>query len=376
MNKQAFDELAAKIENGTATKEELNLYNAWFNTYSNELEWDAGELGPLEDRKSHLFENIHAEIKRQSPAKVIPLYYKLVAAASIALLIIGGAWFYRHQEPVTSQLVQNQPEAISPKQQGIFLTLGNGKHLVIDQRHHGQLKTDDGAEAEQSGEALTYSAQSAVTAVATQTLTNNSGNKFSLTLADGSQVYLDAQSTITYPTMFNGKERKVSITGQAYFKVKHNAGQPFYVTAANETVEDIGTEFNINAYEDETAIKTTLVEGAVKINHTLDLKPGEQAQFINNELKTVPADIEAVTAWLQGKMVFHHEPLESILNKVSRIYDIQIVWLDIDLKKHKFGGSVNRTKQLATILNFFRNTGEVDFLVEGKTVKVFKPKKK
>ena len=308
------------------------------------------------------------------PARHRRLWPRIAAAAAILLIFGTGGYFYLHQDKPL-QMAAIQPEALKPVQQGITLTLANGKHIVIDQKHHGKIKTEDGAQADQSGEALAYAAQAGAAPVM-QTLTNNSGNKFTLQLADGTDVYLDARSSITYPTAFTGKERQVSVTGQAYFKVKHNAGQPFFVTAKNETVEDIGTEFNINAYDEESVLKTTLVEGSVKINHTLILQPGEQAQYGDNELKAVPADIEAVTAWLQGKMVFHHEPLESILTKVSRIYDVKIIWLDEALKKHKFGGSVSRTKQLATVLNFFRNTGEVDFLVEGKTVKVFKPKKK
>jgi transmembrane sensor len=143
------------------------------------------------------------------------------------------------------------------------------------------------------------------------------------------------------------------------------------LTAGTDHIEDIGTEFNVNAYEHT---KTTLITGAVKVSESeksLMLKPGEQAV----DMIVKEANIEEVTAWLQGQIIFHHETLENILKTVARVYDVTIIWQDPETKRYKFGGSVSRTDKLANVLNYLRKAGKVDFKVEGKTVKVFKRNK-
>nr|WP_255496151.1 FecR domain-containing protein [Mucilaginibacter sp. FT3.2] len=254
--------------------------------------------------------------------------------------------------------------------------MAGGKQFVLGHAQ-GALSTADGTKVKQSGEALTYEQASVEGVPVVHTLTNNNGNKYSLTLADGTEVYLDAASSITYPVAFKGKQRKVSITGQVYFKVKHNAAMPFYVIVKDEIIEDIGTEFNINAYENEATLKTTLIGGAVNVTRdkaSVLLKPGEQTVGFGVGLIKKTVDLEETTAWLQGKLIFDDETLESIMNRVARIYDVNLVWVDETARKLKFGGSINRTKSLSSVLNFFRETGKIDFIVEGKTVKIFKKK--
>jgi transmembrane sensor len=292
-----------------------------------------------------------------------------------------GSYLYLHQRPARL-LAHQQPEQIDPVQKGIVLTLAKGQQILLGQKHQGQIAAVNGAKITQLDSLLNYAAAAKTMAgsQAENTLTNHTGKSFSLILADGTEAILDAASSITYPAAFSGNERRVSITGQVYFIVKHNPLQPFKVFFKNEEADDIGTEFNINAYDDEDAVKTTLISGAVRIrlNHSstggLLLKPGEQTIANGNDIHVAEANIEEATAWLQGKLVFHHETLENILRQVARIYDVQIVWQDESARKLTFGGSVSRTKKLSTILNYFRNAGQVDFIVEGKTVKVFKRK--
>ena len=345
-------------------------------------EWELMPLDDLEQMNSDRKDDILAYILDQPQQKSIKpkLFQRIAIAACVLMLLSIGAYFINRTEPQAIQAV-NHNELIAPVQKGITLTLANGKKIVLDQKHRGVMKVDDGTNIDHTDGNIDYTkAGTDADQSVTHTLANNSGAKFDITLADGSVAYLDVASSITYPVAFNGSSRRVNVVGQVYFKVKHNAKQPFFVETKNELIEDTGTEFNVNAYAADDHVKTTLLEGAINIkagdnNKSVALKPGEQSILTGDKLAITIADLEVTTAWLQGKLIFNHQSLESILAEVARIYDVQFVWLDSDLKARKFGGAVSRTKKLAAILNFFRKTGEVDFLVEGKRIKVFKGKK-
>jgi len=290
------------------------------------------------------------------------------------LLALGYGGYFLLHKPQPPQIAQNEPEQLAPIQHGVTLTLANGQKMLLNKKHSGQIANINGTHINQQDSLLSYQGKTAIEEVKMNTLANNGSSKFSVTLADGSEATLDIGSSLTYPVAFNSKLRAVSMTGQAYFKVKHITGQRFIVKAKDQTTEDIGTEFNINAYDDENAVKTTLVEGSIRVNEQL-LKPGQQAIISGSVLNVKTADIEKVTAWMQGKIIFEKEPLENILRRVSHIYGVQFIYQDDEVRKLTFGGSVSSTKKLATVLNFFRRAGGVDFIVEGKTVKVFKKKK-
>lgn len=318
------------------------------------------------------------EQPQQKPIKRLLL--RLSIAVTVLAMLGAGAYFLTNKPKKVPQVISHN-EFIAPVQNGVTLTLANGKKIILDKKNKGLLKVEDGIEISHTGENVDYSnAPADADQSATHTLANNSGAKFDITLADGSVAYLDVASSITYPVVFSGASRRVAVVGQVYFKVKHNDKQPFNVVTKNEIIEDLGTEFNVNAYELNDKVKTTLLEGAINIRNGEDgkaitLKPGEQAVLAGGKIAINPADLEVTTAWMQGKLVFNHESLENILSEVARIYDVQFVWIDNNLKNKKFGGAVSRTKKLATVLNFFRKTGEVDFLVEDKRIKVFKHKK-
>ncbi|MGF7081937.1 FecR family protein [Mucilaginibacter sp. UYCu711] len=346
------------------------------------IDWE-WQLMPnnLEQIDAERKENMLAFILEQPQQKPIKkLLLRVSTAASILIILCAGAYFL-NQKPVKITPALSHNEFIAPVQNGVTLMLANGKNIRIDQKHQGLMKVDDGTAINHTNNNLDYSTTLAdAEQSAIHTLTNNSGSKFDITLADGSVAYLDVNSSVTYPVVFTGDSRNVSVSGQVYFKVKHNAKQPFNVVAKKEIIQDLGTEFNVNAYGLNDKVKTTLLEGAINIKDGEDgkaiaLKIGEQAVLSGGKLIINEADLEVTTAWMQGKIVFNHESLENILAEVARIYNVQFVWTDNSLKNKKFGGAVSRTKKLATVLNFFRKTGEVDFLVEGSKVKVFKQRK-
>jgi ferric-dicitrate binding protein FerR (iron transport regulator) len=181
-------------------------------------------------------------------------------------------------------------------------------------------------------------------------------------LPDGTKVWLNAASSIRYPAAFTGNERMVEVKGEAYFEVMHNDKMPFKVKAGGEIVQDIGTRFNINAYDDEPSMKTTLVEGSVKImwklQQPITLAPGQQIEADKSGQITLnrDADIEEAIAWKNGKFEFDNTDLATILRQVSRWYDVDITYKD-DLGTTKFGGGISRNLNLSAILHLLESTG-------------------
>lgn len=354
-NRPGLLKVIRKYLAGQATPEET----AFLENYYQIHEHEPGFTGQLEVGEKELLEtemerNIWSLIDRQP--KVKRLWPRIAAAAS--LILVGSAIGY---QVFRSKTVQFEPEALLPAMTGITLTTSSGKVISIAYHHRGQLNS----QVRQTDSLLAYQGNNGTAEM--QTLTNNSGHKLTVQLADGSETILDVASALTYPSAFTGRERRVSLNGQAYFKVKHNAQQPFYVDYQNQTTEDIGTEFNIYAFTGEPAA-TTLISGRVRVGNQT-LQPGEQ--FLNGRIRL--ANIEEVTGWLQDRLIFHKESLENIMNSVARIYKVQVVWQDEASRKLTFGGSVNRSKKLANVLDFMRRTGKVDFRVEGKTVYIIKP---
>jgi transmembrane sensor len=368
MTETELKELLKRIENGTATAEEKAFIEDWLLQHSTET-GQAYQPAEILADAGMVWNNIAPG--KFKPA-VKPLWPRFAAAASIVLALAAGGYVLFQKQAVQKQVAIGI-ESLVPKQSGLVLTLNTGKKILLNPSAHGNTRVADGTQLYQKNGEISYVTGTATDELVTHTLTNNSGNKYSLILADGTEAYLDAQSTITYPLSFKGKLREVSVTGQAYFKVKHNAAHPFLVHVKNQTIEDIGTEFNIRDYEGDVA--TTLLEGSarVQLNATgkgVLLTPGQQTVVTGDKLAVKEADLEEAVDWLQGKLIFNHRDLSAILADVSRIYGVQFSWQNNGLKAIKFNGAVSRTRKLAAILEFFRNTGKVNFLIKDNQVQV------
>jgi len=376
MNKQEFDQLATNIADGTATQAEVELYNAWFNTYADGQSWDTGELGNPEIIKRQLLNDIHAEIKRREPAKVRPIYYRITAAASILFFLCLGTYYYIGKN-ARQQTTQIQINDIGPGGNKAILTLANGQHIVLTNAKNGQLalqgntsitKTTDGN--------ITYNQAKGQTSVlstlAYNTVSTPIGGQYHLTLTDGTNVWLNAASSITYPTAFTGAERKVEIIGEVYFEVAHNAAKPFRVQSNQQVVEVLGTHFNINAYGDENETKTTLLEGSVKVtgsNGTKFIKPGQQAILKDNNLAITEANVEEAVAWRNGYFRFNDEKIGSVMRKLSRWYNIDVTF-EGGMPVEGFNGKISRYKNISQVLKMLEKTKAVHFKVEGRRVAV------
>ena len=302
-------------------------------------------------------------------------WYRYAVAASIILCLGAGGYFLLHKaQPV--QLAQNQ--VIVPGGNKAILTLANGQKISLTDARNGQIARQAGAQISKTNNSqLVYvnsvpgtAASGGTAETVYNTIETPRGGQYTLKLADGTIAILDAASSIKYPVAFNGKERQVAITGQVYFEVVHNAAQPFKVVTARETIEDIGTKFNVNAYENEPALKTTLLEGSIKVNHTL-LKPGQQAILKpgSNQLSVAEANTEEVMAWKNGYFIFNDEDIQSIMRKVARWYDVEVTYQG-DLSGKTFAGYVSRFKNVSEVLRKLQATGTIHFKTEGRRITV------
>ena len=206
------------------------------------------------------------------------------------------------------------------------------------------------------------------------TIETPKGGEFQLNLPDGTKVWLNAASTLRYPIAFSGKERVVMLTGEAYFEVAHNKSKPFKVLTTAQEIEVLGTHFNINSYEESRMTRTTLVEGSIKVKridnaNSYLLKPGQLAVLQGNSVNVMPADIESEIAWKNGYFIFNEEGIQTIMQKISRWYNIDVVYspelLNTDVK---FGGIVSRSKNLSVVLKTMERTGKVHFKLEGNRI--------
>ena len=378
--------LAEKWLNGTITQEEERLFNQW---YDQNLDQDI--IMETADENPEAFrERVLARIKTtiregQQPAYSIGRRILRIAAAAAVLLLAGSAYFWFRQVPQKKAAVAKVYDIV-PGGNKAVLTLANGQRIILDNAQKGQLakqgnsnvvKVDSGILAYQVGASSNAASESArlqqaqhnnseADQVEYNTLTTPRGGQYRLVLPDGSKVWLNAGSSIKYPTAFTGNVRQVVITGEAYFEVKHNDNMPFMVKAGDEVIKDIGTAFNINAYEDESTIKTTLLEGAVQVNVGLKsklLRPGEQSILQAANLNIIRVDTELVVAWKNGQFIFQNDNIQSIMRMVSRWYNVQIVY-NRPVPADLFSGVVSRFDNVSTLLQTLEATGRVHFSME------------
>jgi ferric-dicitrate binding protein FerR (iron transport regulator) len=326
------------------------------------------------------------------PAPVIPLYrrtaFKWIAAAAIIIMAVGGWWMVeRRGARGEKEAVAQTHDVPAPTNTRAVITLADGSKVYLDSASNGTIAQENNvAVVKNSDGSITYSHEGTKTQseISYNTMFNPRGSKaISLTLSDGTKVWLNSESSLRYPASFAyAAVREVEITGEAYFEVQHNAKQPFKVHLPNgAVVEDLGTAFNINAYADAADIKTTLIKGSVKISAKLPdlsysavtLKPGEQS-VINRTSPdhqiTRSPDIEEVTAWKNGRFSFTDATIENILKEISRYYDAEIVYQD--KIPGEFVADISRDVPVSKLLHILELTNRVHFKIEGKRITVMK----
>lgn len=406
-------QLFEKYARGIATEEELQHMWGLMKDYGENdmLEedmrswWNAGVDGndPANrvDATKILEEVIQKERKlkqqlNQRTTRLLKNRWKWVAAAVI-ILVCGSTYFFLqrldHHQPASSADVTTTLDIQAPQVNRAVIKLANGQLVYLDSTQVGMLAVQGETKINkvQDGE-INYSnledkIQPESAEVEYNTLSNPRGSKvIAVTLSDGSRVWLNAGSSLTFPVAFSGSERMVSMSGEAYFEVQHDSKRPFRVKAGSEVIEDLGTRFNVSAYSDEPALRTTLLEGAVKLSLIKDassrdkrkplfLKPGQQATLNNLssgqpefEVKRLD-DMESVIAWKSGRFRFNSIDIESVMRQAARWYDVDVIYKGN--VKGTISGGLARTRNISELLKILELTGKVRFSLEGRKLTVY-----
>ena len=302
------------------------------------------------------------------------------AAAAVIILAIGLTSFYlitRKSAPELSS-VQDTPaykNDIPPGGNHAILTLADGSRVVLDTARDGAITNQGGITVIKLEGQLSYQSNGTTAGeVQYNTITTPNGGQYQLVLADGSRVWLNAASSLRFPTAFIGGLRKVELTGEGYFEVVHHASMPFHVGVGDMDIQVLGTRFNVMAYDDESIRRTTLVQGSIRtrINQKLVvLKPGQQLELSNTgsvRLKD-QADLEEALAWKNGKFVFTGNDIQSVMRQLEKWYDIDVEY-GKNISPEEFVGMISRDVPISQILDMLKKTGTVDFEISGKKVTV------
>ena len=370
---EQISSLADKLLKGTISPEERILFETWYNTLPEEkVEWNDDEVHSARELQARMFRNIKRE-------KIIVTKWYW-AAASILILFITGITYHYYpkgkEDLLSAQAQLNIKGNIVPGSNIATLTLSNGDVIVLDKEDNGALtqqgsvqiiKLNNGQIAYKAGEGKDAGKQ-----VSFNTLSTPPGGQYQITLPDGTVVWMNAASSLTFPTAFSGKDRTVKLKGEAYFEVSADEHQPFIVRVNNMDVQVLGTRFNIMAYEDEAVVKTTLLQGAVKVvadNKAVLLKPGLQAKMKHSgEMNVVPVNVEEAVAWKNGIFSFNGTTIQEVMQQIARWYDAEVIYPD-GIPKGLFRGEIERTADITTVLKILEVSG-VKFTVDGHKISV------
>ena len=380
-NNEEFTRLVKKYMEGKASDGEILFLEKYYDYFEKE----PAIIATLsETEKQALEEEIHQRIwkKKKQPARIVSLYkskWVRVAAAAVLILLATGTFFLLNRQSQNESAKVNKelvtPD-IKPGGNKAILTIGDNSQIVLNNMQNGiltqqgntkVLKLDNGQLAytlinEKPGE-IFYN-----------TLTTPKGGQYQLTLSDGTKVWLNAASSLRFPTSFSGKQRIVELTGEVYFEVAKNASMPFKVNVAGKgEVEVLGTHFNINSYSDEPTINTTLLEGSVKVTdlstrNTQFLIPGQQAQVNPGNQVSINknVDVDEVMAWKNGLFNFNSLDIENIMRQVARWYDAEISY-EGKINKETYSGIVSRNSNISEVLKILEEGG-VRFRIEGRKI--------
>ncbi|RQO74817.1 anti-sigma factor [Pedobacter sp. KBW06] len=381
MNKEELKSLLEKFDAGHCTAEEVGMLESWYLQWRTDEEIDLADA-EAEQRIDHIWSRLDEEPEVQkTPLRLWP---RFAAAAVILIALSSALFFYFHRGGSTPAMIAKQDVPAGGNK--AYLTLADGKRIVLNDAANGQLAKETGVAISKSADGqLIYTLSDQGTAQITQPRYNKietpKGGQYQVVLPDGTKVWLNSASSLRFPAMFtNLKTREVELNGEAYFEVAHNKKQPFIVKTARQELSVLGTHFNLSSYADEDVTKTTLLQGAVLIRRLGDivnpvegkdfavLKPGQQAT-LRKSIQTGPADIEMATAWKEGNFLFKELDLKSILRQLSRWYDVEVDYSHVPENRF-FMGFISRSVNLSKVLEMLEIAGGIQFEIDEKTIKV------
>ena len=316
-------------------------------------------------------EDLFKQINGSGPSKYkVRLWPRVAAIAAAVALLVIGVYFFNYN--------YNRNDIV-PGSVGATLTLADGRKIKLSDTRSGEIATEAGMSVTKTADGqLVYHAKGSTDGIGKiNTLSTARGETYIVTLPDRSKVWLNAASSLTYSAnLSEGDERRVTLMGEAYFEVFKDKKRPFIVKTSKQEVAVLGTHFNISAYVDERSVKTTLLEGSVRVSSEISnsiLRPGQQAELNRfNRITVNEVDTEEAVAWKDGYFMFNNEELASIMLKFSRWYNVEIEFQNEALKKEPFGGRMNRFDHISAALRILEMTGKVHFNIDGRKIVVTK----
>lgn len=347
---------------------QLNLNKA--SDYSEEgLERVSGEMWSVLEKQT---------VGIPSVPRVRRLWPRWAVAASIALAVMVGGYFYNDSRQPTTQVVHQND--VAPGKNGATLTLASGKKIRLSDAMNGELTSEAGVSISKTKDGqLIYEIKAdgpGEESNKINTLSTANGETYQVRLPDGSAVWLNAASSLTYSAnLLQDGKRSVKLVGEAYFEVAKDKAHPFVVNTAGQEIEVLGTHFNVNAYGDEPVTATTLLEGSVQVrsgSFREMIRPGFQASSAGKGITVGKADVEGVTDWKSGEFNLEQVDFRSAMRKIARWYDVEVIYeksVPVDIEGW---GWISRASKLSVVLKLIENSGQVKFRIEGKKVYVFK----
>lgn len=383
MEEIRFDiaELIGKYLAGQLTLEEQKQLDEWLMCSADRLEWfkvitgDDYVLRKLDDLRLVNVEKGWRAMRKKRLKELVHYRGKMwLKYAALFLLPIIGVWLY----------LNNQTETIKPSQTVEFieagsskarLVLADGRSVALEEREPGVLLEEDGAQITLEAEHVSYenARRSADSLPVYNELIVPCGGEYSLTLSDGTFVFLNANSKLRFPVDFSGKYREVELEGEGYFEVASDTSAPFIVKTRKATLQVLGTTFNLSAYLDDSYACATLLEGKVKVvnpssGESVVLNPNEQAVLLKDKITVDEVDVSYAVAWKDGRLRFQEKSLEEIMRIAARWYNVNVVYRDDEVKDYVFGCNINRHATIEGLLKVFERTGKIKTAIIGRTI--------
>jgi len=373
-------QLIQKYLDEECNEEELVLLESWYLKQSTAFR--PPDLEMIEKNEQQMLNFLQS---RMSEKKKVRLWPRIGIASAIAFMVIG-AYFFKSiltkSDNGNNTLVAAN---IAPGKNGATLTLANGQKILINDALAGNIASQSGVKISKTrtGQIIYEMTDQESSKLEYNTLTTTKGEQTQVRLPDGSLVFLNAASSLRYPASFaKSAKRSVDLTGEGYFEIAEDKSHPFVVNAENQEVKVLGTHFNINAYRDEKAVKTTLLEGSVRVAPVFGggyvagekvrvLKPGQQSSLTDREIQVSNVNIDEVMAWQKGYFRFYNEDISSIMRKVSRWYNIEVEYSG-ELPENGFNARITKYASIKQVLGKLEKTGDVHFKIEGRKVIVSK----
>lgn len=367
MSYKEFIKLYERCASGNCTPEEQKIFEEYRDSFDlSDLPW-ISDFGDKQEIEKRLKIDLHNRLYKNQVRRLMPAYWW--AAAAIIIFALGGLLFankYFNGSTKPNELASDK-NIIHPGSNKAVLTLDDGKEIILDGSRKGHLFTLNNVSAHNDVDSsVVYkknTSESTNTSLPYNTLSTPRGGKYQLTLADGTKVWLNAGSTIKFPVDFTNSERVVELSGEAYFEVAHDSLRPFKVAGAGQVVQVLGTHFNINAYPDEGVVKTTLLEGSVKVYgkpltstsvvSEIIIKPNEQAVFKNDQLSKQTVDADEFVAWKNGVILFRNADIHDVMRKISRWYNVEVEYQG-QVGNDTYSGEIPRNAAFSEVLKILK----------------------